>query len=100
MIHTQSLPAVPVATPAAVPAAPVVSDADLTAFVTASIPKLITAVRDVVHNYGVAGILSLAQVVSTLVRDGLPQARVTDACAIVITAAVQIFLTPLLPMFL
>ena len=106
VIHTQSLPAaVPVATPAPAvpaPAAPVVSDADLTAFITRSIPTLTAAVQTVMHDHGVAGILSLVQVVSTMVRDGLPQAQGQDARAIVISlfsAAVQTFVTPLLPAY-
>ena len=91
------------ATPAAVPAAPVVSDADLSAFITRSIPTLITAVQTVVRDHGVAGILGLIQTVSTLVRDGLPQAQGADARSIVIalfTAAVETFLVPALPAFL
>ena len=106
-IRTQSLPTAPVpaavATPAAVPVAPVVSDADLSAFIARSIPVLQSAVQTVIHDHGVAGVLNLIQVVSTLVRDGLPQAKGADARSIVIAvfiAAVQTFVTPMLPVFI
>ena len=108
-IRTQSLPTKPSpVAPPAVPApvapvpAPVVSDADLTAFIARSIPVLISATQSIIRDHGVAGILSLVQVISTLVRDGLPQAQGADARSIVValfTAAVTTFVTPALPVF-
>jgi hypothetical protein len=111
-LHTQSIgtPATPATlapatgAPAVVAEAPVVSDADLAAFVLKSVSALGTSVTQLFSGgFKVTSVLDLIQVVSTMVRDGLPQAKGKDARAIVIAlfkAVANAFVVPIMPAFI
>lgn len=102
------VPVAPVAKPATpiihaqgiVPAAPV-SDTDLSSFLSGHLPALISAAQAVVTGpFAFSEVLTLSQVVSQAVHDGLPLAKGAEAAQLVNVIAAYIwdkYATPILP---